>query len=172
MTTNRQIYIENTDTIDSLGYTPLSPKYIKVSITGIAAGYIAVMVLLPIILLSDFEYRDIAVPAGEITLAIALIMNLLMARAICRFKGYALREHDITYRSGIIFPKTTTMPFNKIQQVSIRQGLISRIFGLYTVEILNGSQKAMSQISIPGLSKQEAENLKATLLQKSEYAGN
>ena len=66
----------------------------------------------------------------------------------CAFMGFALREHDITWRTGIIFPSVTTIPFCKIQQVSIRQNPVSRLFGLYSVHIVNGAQM-MADTAIP-----------------------
>lgn len=172
MTSNRQLYIDNTDTVESLEFIRLDHKYVKVHILSTAIAYLAIMALLPLLLLSDLNHAGLIVAATEASLAIAMTINLCLAGAIWRAKGYALREHDISYRSGIIFPKTATIPFCKIQQVSVRQSIVSRFMGLYYVDILNGSQKMMSQLSIPGLTPEDADRLKATLLQKTEYAGN
>ena len=76
-----------------------------------------------------------------------------------------IREHDITYRSGIIFPSVTTVPFCKIQQVSIRQNPVSRLFGLYSVAVVNGAQ-LMTETAIPGLTRERAEEIKAFLIER------
>ena len=82
--------------------------------------------------------------------------------------GFALREHDITWRSGIIFPSVTTIPFCKIQQVSIRQNPVSRLFGLYSVHIVNGAQM-MADTVIPGLAREKADEVKELLIERAKY---
>ena len=77
---------------------------------------------------------------------------------------FALRNKDISYRSGIFFESVTTIPFSKIQQVSTRMNLVSRLFSLYYVDVINGSQDAMSRLTIPGLSAEKAEQLKSLLI--------
>ena len=96
----------------------------------------------------------------------ALTYILLLLPKACAYKGFAIREHDITYRTGIIFPSVTTVPFCKIQQVSIRQNPVSRFFGLYSVAVVNGAQ-LMTETAIPGLTRERAEEIKAFLIERT-----
>lgn len=105
--------------------------------------------------------------ATECLLAAAFAVNAALVRKIYDFKGFALRNKDISYRSGIFFESVTTIPFNKIQQVSTRMNLVSRFFSLYYVDVINGSQDAMSRLTIPGLSAEKAEQLKSLLINNS-----
>ena len=82
------------------------------------------------------------------------------------YKGYAVREHDITYRSGIVFPKTVTIPFCKVQQVSVRQNPVSRMFGLYAVDVVSGAQM-LAETVIPGLTREKAEEIKSLLIERT-----
>ena len=82
------------------------------------------------------------------------------------YKGYAVREHDITYRSGIVFPKTVTIPFCKVQQVSVRQNPVSRMFGLYAVDVVSGAQ-TLAETVIPGLTREKAEEIKSLLIERT-----
>lgn len=45
--------------------------------------------------------------------------------------------------------------------------LVSRFFSLYYVDVTNGSQDAMSRLTIPGLSAEKAEQLKSLLINNS-----
>ncbi|MDE5923282.1 MAG: PH domain-containing protein, partial [Muribaculum sp.] len=78
--------------------------------------------------------------AAEAVIVVSFIINIAILRKAYQAKGFALREHDITYRSGVIFPKITTVPFSRIQQVSICQNPVSKFFGLYSIDIDNGAQ--------------------------------
>ena len=71
----------------------------------------------------------------------------------------------ITYRSGVIFPKTTTIPFNRVQQVSISQNPVTKFFGLYAIDVVNGAQ-GFSSLVIHGLPTAEADAIKSIITQK------
>lgn len=75
-------------------------------------------------------------------------------------KGYALRQHDILYKTGYINMRMTTVPMNRIQHVELRQGLLYRIFGLSRLMIFTAGGNS-SDLSIPGLKPGTAEELKA-----------
>ena len=103
--------------------------------------------------------------AAEAVIVVSLIVNLVILRKAYLRKGYALREHDITYRSGVIFPTTTTVPFSRIQQVSIRQNPVYKFFGLYAIDVVNGAQ-ALSELAIHGLTKEKADGIKNVITQR------
>lgn len=102
---------------------------------------------------------------AESVLLAAAAVNMLFLPKAYAYKGFAIREHDITYRSGIIFPKTVTIPFCKVQQVSVRQTPVTRMFGLYAVDIVNGAQ-FLAETTIPGLTKEKADRIKALLIER------
>lgn len=103
-------------------------------------------------------------------LLLALVINILFLPKAYAYKGFAIREHDITYRSGIIFPSVITVPFCKIQQVGVRQTPIARIFGLYAVDIVNGAQ-LLAKVTIPGLKEKRANEIKALILERIGHEG-
>ena len=126
------------------------------------------LMLLPLFLLltDEFDGRNLIVICAEAVLLAAGLVNLSILPKAYAYKGYAVREHDITYRSGIVFPKAVTIPFCKIQQVSIRQNPVSRMFGLYAVDIVNGAQM-LAETVIPGLTREKAEEIKSLLIERT-----
>lgn len=74
-------------------------------------------------------------------------------------KGYAIREKDITYKSGLIFFHMTTIPFNRIQHSEVSQGPLARLFDLATVKIYTAGGSS-SDLSINGLTKERAQKLR------------
>ncbi len=111
--------------IDELHYEPVNPRFRSVQIVSAVIAYSLLAVLALLLLLVDTYWWCIA---AEIVITVSFIINLKILRKAYKFKGYALREHDITYRGGVIFPKITTVPFSKIQQVSIKQNPRVKVF--------------------------------------------
>ena len=158
--TNRQMVSDSIDRIENLVYETLERKYIKVQFITTGLVYLTLFILTSLLLLSnDFIYRNIIIISLECLIIISAIINLSVLP-----KGYAIREHDISYRTGIFFPKVTTISFSRIQQVSIRQNPISRFFGLYSVDIVNGAQM-LDKMTIPGLSEEKANKINAFLIE-------
>ena len=165
--TNRQWHPDNIDPVEELSYTPLEKSYLKTQAVITALIWLGLMLLPLFLLLTDeFDGRNLIVICAEAVLLAAGLVNLSILPKAYAYKGYAVREHDITYRSGIVFPKTVTIPFCKIQQVSIRQNPVSRMFGLYAVDIVNGAQM-LAETVIPGLTREKAEEIKSLLIERT-----
>lgn len=160
--TNLQLYLDRTSPVEELVFERLNPKYKSVHIAGALAGYVLLGALALFLLFLDNLWWCVA---AECIIIVACAFNVFLIPAAYRRRGYALREHDISYRKGIIFPKTTTIPFNRIQQVSVEQNPASKFFGLYSVEIVNGAQ-ALSSITIPGLPEETANQIKDLIINK------
>lgn len=165
---NYQTLIENFTPIESLKFEHLDNRYVKVCTITYIITYVALMCLLLLLLIPDWEYRLVTLIAAEAAVVIAFAWNMTLIPKIYTFKGYAVRERDISYRSGIFFPTVTTVPFCKIQQVTLRQNPVSRMFRMYYIDIVNGSQSTMKQMVIPGLTKERAEQIKTMLISKAD----
>ena len=164
--TNRQLTLSGIDRVEDLHFTPLEKSYLKAQLIKTLLVYLTLMALTLLLLAWEaFSYRHQVTVAAECVWLALLVTNLFLLPRAVAYKGFAIREHDITYRSGVIFPKVTTVPFRKIQQVSIRQNPVTRLFGLYAVDIVNGAQ-SMSDISIPGLTARTAEEIKALVTRR------
>jgi len=80
-------------------------------------------------------------------------------------KGYLLREQDVTYRSGLLIYKLTSIPFNRIQHVEVSQNMVEKSFGLSRVKVFTAGG-SVSDLSIPGLSPDKARQIESFLLSK------
>lgn len=65
--------------------------------------------------------------------------------------GYALREKDLLYRSGIFSNSVTIIPFKQVQHVDITEGALSRLFGLSSIEVHTAG--AGEGLKIPGIDR-------------------
>ena len=166
MMTNRQIDLQGVDKVDELVYEHLEPKFVKVQTVLVVMGYLCVMLVpLSLLLINDFPYRMTLLIVIEAVLLLLALVNIWFVPKAYRYKGFAIREHDISYRSGLIFPKTITVPFCKIQQVNVGQGFVPRMFGLYEVDVVNGAQM-LSSLAIPGLTAERANQIKELVMRK------
>lgn len=157
---NQQICIEDiiadVRPVDELQYERIDRKYRNVQMILTALGYLLLGGAALFLLLLD---NCIWCITAECVIAVSFAVNMFILRKAWEFKGYALRERDITYRSGVVFPKTITIPYVRLQQVSVKQNPVSKIFGLYAVEIVNGAQ-GMASLTIPGLPEERANQIK------------
>lgn len=73
--------------------------------------------------------------------------------------GYALRELDIIYKRGFLFEKTTVVPFNRVQHVSVERSLLDKLLKLSTLKVFTAGGSG-SDVNIPGLDPETATSLK------------
>lgn len=165
---NSEMGLDYLPPIEEVELNPLDPKYHTQMLLSVSIVYFLLLAL------SSVFYFVIIDP-GFVPLWLYLsisgallilwICNLLWMKKAYNFRGYAIRERDISMRRGLFFRKYRTVPYSRIQQVSVEQGPLSRPFKLYRLEIEDASQSGAG-LSIPGLTKERAHQLKDFLLQK------
>lgn len=84
-------------------------------------------------------------------------------------KGYALRTHDIAYRSGLFWRKVVVLPFNRVQHVEVSSGPLQRRFGLASLKFYTAGGSSVD-LKIDGLRGADAERLRAHILERSALA--
>lgn len=93
------------------------------------------------------------------------ILLFLLHRASFKKRGFALREKDMVYKSGIIAETTSIVPLNRIQHVAIDEGMFSRMYGLATLEIHTAGGSA-GRMHIAGIPVEKANVIKEALLKR------
>lgn len=105
----------------------------------------------------------ISLIAGGWTLLV--VTWLLLQEKSFSSKAYAIREHDVIYRSGWIIQKTHTCPFNRIQHSAVTIGPLEKQYGLASLVLYTaGSNEA--DVRIRGLKEEIAWELKEWITQK------
>ncbi|MDI6046952.1 PH domain-containing protein [Flavobacterium yafengii] len=164
--TNETIDINQLPKFEEVTFTNLHPKYIRVVLINVAI-IIGILILVPV-LISVFKPELFS---GRVWLILGVVIPILSLLIIVfsyiRFqkKGFAFREHDVLFRHGIIATNTIVIPYNRVQHVALHEGLISRYFGLAKIEIFTAGGSS-SDIEIPGIEKEKAENIKQLLMGK------
>jgi membrane protein YdbS with pleckstrin-like domain len=156
--TNTQLDVADLPKLEALEYSPLHPKYLTEILIMRVVLSIAFLALL------FFGNPEKEALGNAIYLILAgglLVSGLFIAFGYFGFykKGFALREKDVSYRSGLIFHSITTVPLNRIQHSEVVRGPLDRFFGLSSVKIYTAGGSS-SDVSIPGLKLEEAEKVR------------
>jgi membrane protein YdbS with pleckstrin-like domain len=164
--TNDTIDTSQLPKFEEVTFTNLHPKYFKVVLINLLI-VISILILVPslvFILKPELFSGRIWMILGVL---LPIISSLIIVFSIIGFKkkGFAFRNHDVLFRHGIIATNTIVIPYNRVQHVALHEGLVSRYFDLAKIEIFTAGGSS-SDIEIPGIEKEQAENIKQLLMGK------
>lgn len=152
------------------------PDYRRVSLESVASAYLpysvvtttafwlvlaaaaAVLRLVPL-LPFDAGWWVVAVPV------VAAAWFGAIAWLDARRRGWAVREHDLIYRYGVIWRKTVVVPFARIQHVETTNGPLERLFGLMRVKCFTAGGMS-ADLSVEGLDVASARKVRQYLLEQ------
>lgn len=114
-----------------------------------------------------------------VTLFVSTIIGLVMAHYAYKFYKYELREDGFRKEHGVIWKKYVTIPYERIQNVDIYRGILTRLLGLSDLQIqtagmssVAGSYGAASEGRLMGVTKDEAERLRDELIRRAHGSKN
>ncbi len=90
---------------------------------------------------------------------------VILTRLDAQRRGWALREHDLIYQSGVIWRRIVVLPFARIQHVETLSGPIERWFGLMRVKCFTAGG-ASSDLTVEGLDQAAAVRVRQFLLEQ------
>jgi membrane protein YdbS with pleckstrin-like domain len=151
---------------EEVPFTRLHPKYLWIVMCGLSL-FIIVIIGAPLgyDYFNPDEFTNRFWLLFGISVPIVVVLGTLFSVFSYKKKGYAFRTHDVLYRHGIIATTTIIIPYNRIQHVALHEGILARFFGLATIQIYTAGGSS-SDLSIPGIAKSEAENIKQLLMGK------
>lgn len=163
--TNETINTKQLPRYEEVELTSLNSNYWKVVLINNLIIY-SIIAIVMIFLWMNIEDSQDYNPFWIFGIFLLIVnVSFLLYRISFKKKAYAFRNHDVIYRSGLIATNTMVIPYNRVQHVALHEGFLSRYFGLAKVEIFTAGGSA-SDIEIPGIAKEEAENIKQLLMGK------
>lgn len=81
-------------------------------------------------------------------------------------KGYAIRERDLLYRTGVLWRAEHAIPFNRVQHVETGSKPLDRAFGLKSLHLYTAGASG-SDLHIHGLPADVAERLRRFVLEQA-----
>ncbi|MFS4507587.1 PH domain-containing protein [Clavibacter sp. Sh2141] len=95
-----------------------------------------------------------------------LVLTLVVVPRRVRAMGYQLREDDLVFRRGIMWTRIVAVPYGRMQLVDITRGPVGRLLGLADLKLVTAA--ASASIQIPGLTVEDAEELRDHLVALAE----
>lgn len=166
--TNTQIADCHLPDIHDIEMQPIEPRYAATNLKlGIAFTLLFAVAFLFVFFQPFFDW-----PEGlRITLSVitGVLFGISLITTIYNkiadpLKTYALREHDLSFQSGVIFRKKVTQPITRIQHIELKRGPIDRKIGLATLQVFSAGG-ALHTFEIPGLELSKAQKLRQFILQ-------
>lgn len=172
---NQSIKLGNLPKVSAQEFTPLSRAYIKVNLMCRLVFWLIVVSLLLILYWQPWfplsKMIEFYLPHLQLAAGIFGLLSSAYGVVADKHKGYAIREHDFTYRSGVIFKSVVSQPILRIQHVELKHGPVDRHFGLASLEIYSAGG-SMHTFAIPGLPEEKARELRSYVLTHSDIAEN
>ena len=168
--TNEVIDIAQLPKYEEVNLTSPHPKYWNVMLLNMGIFFLVSGLALGILLTLNKTLKPYLYP---ISIAYVLILALTFILYYLGFKrrGFALREKDIIYKSGVIAETTKIIPLNRIQHVALDEGLFSRIYQLATLEIHTAGGSS-GHMQIAGVPVESAKIIKEALIKRLDSLEN
>src|SRR5690606_1297755 len=131
---NKWLDIKTLPLIEEAEFVGLESEYVYVRLSNVlimtifGGGAITIFIFL-----SSLTLFIKLILLGSFILLMALWALLIVLEF--RIRGYAIRNHDVAYRSGYLFRQRQYLPFRRVQHCKITEGLIERLFNFSTVVV-------------------------------------
>ena len=170
---NSEIAPDSLPAAEDVTWESLHPRYVRrlqagalvwTLVFGVIAAVAHIVVasgLVPML----FRAAPWLFPAVWTIYAMLSLRALLWPIVATPRRGYAIREKDILYRSGVFWRSAWAVPFNRVQHTQIDSTPLDRRFGLASLSVFpagGGAQK------IPGLGEAMAARLRAFISERIE----
>lgn len=164
---NAGIDIEQLPKVAELQLRPIDSKYRKVLYWQWLLSWMVIFTGAAIFMIFAAELHS---PFWLITIPVVLLilagLNWMLIAKSFAYKAFAVREHDLIYRTGWLVRSTRVCPFNRIQHCSVDAGLWERKFNLSSLSVFTaGGNEA--DMKIPGLPESIASELRELIIYKS-----
>lgn len=166
--TNDKLDIGNLPKYEEVALNTVSKKYWNVVVINLIIFLLILATALTALLYFSPGSRPYIYVIIGGYLLLGIILFLLYKTDIDR-RGYAVREKDILYRSGIIAVTTTIIPFSRIQHIALDEGLLSRMYNLGQLRIFTAGGSTGS-LHIPGIEIEQARQIKEILMKQINLA--
>lgn len=162
---NTQVQINNLPAVKQVHFQQLDRAFLKVEYISslIFFGFLFFVIFI-FVMLASSEVRWVKILVASLWL-FWFMLSLLLVKKNYDIAGYAIRQHDIVHRKGVVFRNLTTIPFNRIQHCEISEGPVEKLFELSTLKVFTAGG-ATSDLAIGGIRKEEAQLIKEFITRK------
>ncbi|MEZ4909840.1 MAG: PH domain-containing protein [Saprospiraceae bacterium] len=158
---NNQIYVSNLPTSEDVIFSPLEVKYRDINIwINLAILGVVLSICVAIYLILELDFPLLLLLSAFLGILIFFGLVLAYTYKHHEYRGYAVRQQDIIFKSGVFFRTITTLPFKRVQHCEVEQGPLERRFGLASLAIYTAGGSS-SDLEIHGLTYENAMAMKS-----------
>ena len=167
---NPEIEVDDLPQADAVTWLGMDPNFTRRLMTQSTLTLLVLSVgiaTLQLLLRSAIGDEGIEVSLGWLWLLIPLLAIPLFVWPLISVPriGYAIRDKDIIYKSGVFWHTVTAIPFNRIQHVEKSSTPLDRRFGIASLQLFTAGGSG-GDLKIHGLPDATAESLRAYILEK------
>ena len=154
--------------VDDAPFERLETKYLtqqRVIWSVVLAPLVIAATVVLVIVDAPIWVPAVVLAVGLLVLAVAWVLEGLAFD----YRGVQLREHDVSTRRGLIGRTTISVPFTRVQHVTVERGALDRVFGLAQVVIFTAGAIA-ADARVKGLDPERAERLREGIINRSTLA--
>ncbi|GGI77651.1 PH domain-containing protein [Shewanella gelidii] len=148
---------------DQVQLTPVDPRYssaLALEHLFLAIVVLTIATLVTMVILGLPTMLVLSIVSG---LFIMLIITGFVRQAQSKRLAFGVCQHELLLQKGIIWQQRISLPYTRLQHVSLSQGPIERRFQLSTLKCFSAGSGS-AEIDLPGLEKSQAEQLRQHLL--------
>lgn len=155
---------------DDVGWQTLHTRFVRCLQAKKLVGFpvvVAVLGVAQLLVLAFPKLDDVQswFPLAWIIGAFWAVWSLVWPVVEVPRRGYAVRDKDILYKSGVVWRRETVVPFNRVQHAETGSSPIDRHFGLAHLTVFTAGS-AGGDLRIDGLGADLAEQLRRYIVDK------
>ncbi len=167
MFVNAEIAPEDLPAADAVEWRALGPRLrTRLQVASLVNVGVLAAGLLLLELARPGPFADLPFWLGWTGLALLAAAGLAWPAISVPRKAWAIREHDMLYRSGVLWRTVTAVPFNRIQHVETESTPLDRRFGLAALKLYTAGT-ASGDLKIHGLPADVAEGVRVFVLERA-----
>lgn len=167
MLENAEIPLEALPAADELEWRGLHARYAaRLQLDALITSAILAAILLAV------QFAPLPIPfplpfvAAWLLLGVFAAWRLSWPLVSVPRKGYAVRDKDLVYRSGVVWRTVTAVPFNRVQHVETSSTPLDRRFGQAALQLFTAGGSG-GDLQIHGLPADVAEKMRVFILRKA-----
>jgi len=167
---NAEIAIEDLPRAEDVDWQSMDPRFVRRKLAESVIGIVSVLVaitVLQFVLGAKLEDKNLDIGFGWLWLIPVVVAIAAFSWPLISVpkKGYAIRDKDIVYKSGVFWRTVTAIPFNRIQHVEKSSTPLDRKFHIATLQLFTAGGTG-GDLRIHGLSTRTAEKLRTFILDR------
>ncbi|MCJ8302266.1 PH domain-containing protein [Shewanella sp.] len=154
---------------DQIPLTPVDPRHYTQVLCETIIATLVLFSALSVFIIFVAEFPILVALPVLLVLGLAFSVITWVRYAHAKSIAFAVCDHELLMQKGIVWFKRISLPYTRLQHISLSQGPLERKFGLHTLKCFSAGSGS-AEIELPGLESRTAEKLRQHLLAKAGIA--